>query len=84
MKINDYWSVIPPNILSYWRNKYKEYLCLTVTDEWVIFFENGRLDCFYPSGDKLAIYNIKDNVIVYRWANKPLTEKEYLYKLLIE
>ncbi len=83
--MHNYWSVIPPNILSYWQYKYKEYLWCSISDEWVIFYENGRLDCFHPSGDRLARHNIKDNVTVYCGKNnKFLTEKEYINQLLIE
>jgi hypothetical protein len=75
--------VIPFNILEYWRAKYKEYLWMVKTDNLVIFFENGRLDCFHPSGDRLAIYSIKDNKTMYWANNKALTEKEYINYLLL-
>jgi len=79
----NYWDVIPSNILEYWRAKYKEYLWMVKTDDLVIFFENGRLDCFHPSGDRLARYSIKDNKTMYWANNKALTEKEYINYLLL-
>jgi len=80
----DYWYVIPSNILEYWRAKYKEYLWMVKTDDLVIFFENGSLDDFHPSGDRLAMYSITDNKTIYWANNKALTEKEYIIYLLLE
>lgn len=82
--MNKPFTVIPPAIVKYWEQKYGQYLTAYSTEEIIIFCENGRLDCFHPSGDRLARHHIPTGQTVYLWNNNPnelLTEKEYMIRL---
>jgi len=72
--MNDPWSIIPQTILTMWRQKYGEYLMACETDEFIVFFENGRLDCFHPSGDKLARYHKTTDKVLYKMDNETTEE----------
>lgn len=77
-------SLIHPDIRIYWQNKYGPYLMSYTTADYIIYFENGRLDCFHPSGDRLARHSVATGQTIFCWQNDgthPLTEQEYLVKL---
>jgi len=77
-------DLIPKLILDFWDQKYGKYLMASKTNDLIIFYENGTLDSFHPSGDRLARYHIPSQQMLYIWnnnVNEPLTEKQYLDKL---
>lgn len=82
--ITDPYELIPEQIVRYWKEKYGPYLMCYQTEELLVFVENGRLDCFHPSGDRLAKHDKRSGKTVYIWnnnTNEPLTEEQYMCKL---
>jgi hypothetical protein len=85
MKSENAFDIIPSGIVKYWRGKYGPYLTAYRTEDLIIFVENGTLDSFHPSGDRLARHDKKSGKTLYIWnnnVNDPLTESQYMNKLL--
>lgn len=79
-------NLIPPVIWHYWTTKYGPYLYSYISGDIVIFCENGLLDCFHPTGDRLARHITSTGQTLYFWKNDvkhPLTEQQYLDKLCV-
>lgn len=80
----DPYELIPEQIVRYWKEKYGAYLMSYQTEELIVFVENGTLDSFHPSGDRLAKHDKRSGKTVYIWnnnINEPLTEEQYMCKL---